>query len=74
MSDHKTGRARRAHFASLRDPHGGGDHRLFADFLAAVRGEAQPTTSARRSLPSHVMAFAADRAQREETVIEFPGH
>ena len=47
---------------------------LNADFLAVVRGGAQPTTSARRSLTSHVMAFAADRAQREGTVIEFPGH
>jgi predicted dehydrogenase len=72
VSDHKTGRTRRIHFSTLREPHGGGDHRLFAGFLAAVRGEAQPATSASQSLQSHVMAFAADRAQREKIVVEFP--
>lgn len=72
VSDHKTGGARRVHFASLSDPHGGGDHRLFAGFLAAVRGEAKPATSASQSLQSHLMAFAADRAQRDGTVVEFP--
>jgi len=72
VSDHKTGRARRIHFSTLREPHGGGDHRLFAGFLAAVRGEAQPATSASQLLQSHLMAFAADRAQREGIVVEFP--
>jgi predicted dehydrogenase len=72
VTDHKSGRVRRIRFPASLDPHGGGDHLLFAGFLAALRGEAAPATSASQSLQSHVMAFAADRAQREQMVVEFP--
>ena len=50
--------------------HGGGDERLFAGFLAALRGEAEPLTTARESLQSHLMALAAERSAREGRVIE----
>jgi hypothetical protein len=48
--------------------HGGSDPKLFRDFLAAVRGEGDPITTARESLWSHRMAFAADRCAREGVV------
>ena len=72
VRDHKSGRRRRVRGPVSIDPHGGGDERLFAGFLAAARGEAEPETSARESLWSHLMAFAADRAVREGVVVEFP--
>lgn len=63
--DHKTGRTASLRFRADASGHGGGDHRLFAGFLASLRGDAAPLTSARESLTSHRMAFAADRARRE---------
>ncbi|MFN8493582.1 MAG: Gfo/Idh/MocA family oxidoreductase [Caldilineaceae bacterium] len=49
--------------------HGGGDHGLMADFLRTVRGEAEALTSARVSLESHLLAFAAEEARRNGTVV-----
>ncbi len=41
--------------------HGGGDHRLVQDFVAALRGRPSPQqTTARASLASHLLAFAAE--------------
>jgi hypothetical protein len=40
-----------------------------ADFLAAVRGEIPPLTNARASLESHLLAFAAEEARLQHTVI-----
>lgn len=71
VSHHKTGRVRRLEIPRAAAGHGGGDARLFERFLAAVRGEAEPMTSARESLWSHRMAFAADRAAREGCVVEW---
>jgi len=68
---HKRGSRRRIRLPLSGETHGGGDLRLFAGFLAAVRGEAAPLTSARESLTSHLMAFAADRAAREERVVDW---
>ncbi len=51
--------------------HGGGDDRLMTAFVAALRGgERAPLTSARASLESHLMAFAAEQARVEGQVIE----
>jgi predicted dehydrogenase len=41
----------------------GGDHRLFAAYLRVLRGEEAPRTSARESIESHLMAFAAERSR-----------
>jgi predicted dehydrogenase len=51
--------------ATLRSGHGGGDHRLVAGFLKALRDEDPATalTTARTSLESHLMAFAAEEAR-----------
>lgn len=44
--------------------HGGGDTRLLADFAAALRGERDNIrTSARVSLQSHLMAYAAEQSR-----------
>ena len=53
------------------DHHGGGDLRLVADFLSVVRGEGGSisTTSLSDSINSHLIAYAADIAMREERVV-----
>ncbi len=72
VSDHKTGRTRKLRpGASGPVAHGEGDGRLFEAFLEAVRRGGEPITTARESLWSHRMAFAADRSRREGVVVEF---
>lgn len=67
--DHKSGHRRREPLPRSTGGHGGGDHRLFAGFLAAIRGDAEPLTTARESLQSHRMAFAAERSADEGVVV-----
>ncbi len=66
--DHKSGRRRELPLEIFAGAHGGSDPQLFRAFLAAVRGEGRPETSAQESVWSHRMAFAADRCAREGTV------
>ena len=53
------------------DLHGGGDVRLVADFLSLIRGEGGSisTTTLSDSINSHLIAYAADAAMREERVV-----
>jgi len=53
------------------DLHGGGDLRLVADFLSVVRGDggSLSTTVLSDSINSHLIAYAADTAMREERVV-----
>ncbi len=50
--------------------HGGGDAGLMRQFVKVLRGEKPPLTSARDSLESHLMAFAADTARLNHRVID----
>ncbi len=51
--------------------HGGGDEGLMAAFVRAVRNpDAGTLTSARDSLESHLLAFAAERSRVEGTIID----
>jgi predicted dehydrogenase len=49
--------------------HGGGDEGIMADFVRVLRGEIAPLTTARVSLESHLLAFAAEDARLQGTVI-----
>jgi predicted dehydrogenase len=51
--------------------HGGGDFRLMAAFLKAIREreESAALTTARQSLESHLMSFAAEDARIEKRVV-----
>ena len=50
--------------------HGGGDMALMRSFINAVRGEPDDTlTSARASLESHLLAFAAEESRLHHTTI-----
>ena len=48
--------------------HGGGDYGLVRDFLAVVRGGGESRSSARASLQSHLICFAAERSRLRGTV------
>ncbi len=50
--------------------HGGGDEALMAAFIAALRNREQALTTARESLESHLMAFAAEHARVTGTVVQ----
>jgi hypothetical protein len=50
--------------------HGGGDFGLMAAFVQSVRDDlAESLTTARQSLESHLMAFAAEKARKEQRVM-----
>lgn len=51
--------------------HGGGDFKLLDNFLSTIENrEIQPLTSARASLESHLMAFAADESRQRGMTID----
>jgi hypothetical protein len=50
--------------------HGGGDVGLMADFLAVLRGEKEPLTTAREALESHLLAFAAEESRHGRSVVD----
>lgn len=53
--------------------HGGGDAGLVASFVKSLRsGSNDALTSARNSMESHLMAFAAEKARIEGNVISMP--
>jgi len=55
--------------------HGGGDQGLMAAFVATLRGGGQsPLTDARAALESHLLAFAAEQARVEGTVIDMDAY
>ena len=51
--------------------HGGGDMRLVADFLAALRGEPRSicSTIIEDSVAGHLMGFGADRSLQEQRIV-----
>ena len=69
--DHSTGNEETIRPGSVGGGHGGGDAGVMNAFVAALRGSGPPPlTSARASLESHLMAFAAERARVEGTLID----
>jgi predicted dehydrogenase len=50
--------------------HGGGDAGLMAAFVRAVRDPSIALTTARESLESHLMGFAAEQARVEGTIVD----
>lgn len=50
--------------------HGGGDERLLSDFISLIREDNKNgLTSAKNSVQSHLMAFAAEKSRVEGTVV-----
>jgi predicted dehydrogenase len=81
IHDHVTGRVERIDPQAVVDPdtavgHGGGDTGVMAAFVKALRGAGAALTTARESLESHLMAFAAEEARTKGVIVsmdEFRG-
>lgn len=70
IHDHLTNQAHEIPLSQAADGHGGGDAALMGAFLQTLREEQVETlTSARNSLESHLMAFAAEEARGKGAVI-----
>ena len=64
LHDHRTGQMETIAPPGTLRGHGGGDAALLAAFVRTVRqGQADPLTSARASLESHLLAFAAEQSR-----------
>jgi predicted dehydrogenase len=74
IHDHRSGKVERIRPQAGGSGHGGGDEGLMAAFVRTVRGEAEPLTSARAALESHLMAFAAEQARLEGGYIEMASY
>jgi predicted dehydrogenase len=72
VHDHASGAVEQVALDQARSGHGGGDHGLMRDFVRVLRGEIEPLTSARASLESHLLAFAAEEARLNAAVVDMP--
>jgi predicted dehydrogenase len=70
VTDHKSGRTRRERIPTAFDGHGGGERPLFRDFLQAIETGTEPAVSARQSVESHRIAFAAMNSARTGQVVD----
>jgi predicted dehydrogenase len=75
LYDHLTLNEERLRPGPVVGGHGGGDTGVMNAFLAALRSPGSvPLTSARASLESHLMAFAAEHARLEGTLLEMSAY
>lgn len=70
VADHRSGKVRSIKVPTAYDGHGGGEAPLFRAFLNAVRTGGPPPVSARDSLESHRIAYAAMESARTGTVVD----
>jgi predicted dehydrogenase len=71
IHDHRSGSVEKTANARGVGGHGGGDDGLMRAFVAALKGDrAAVRTSARESVASHLMAFAAERSRLEGETID----
>jgi predicted dehydrogenase len=69
IHDHLTGRVERIVPRGVAGGHGGGDAGVMTAFVRAVREPSYALTTARESLESHLMAFAAEESRVDGTVV-----
>ncbi|NOU63932.1 gfo/Idh/MocA family oxidoreductase [Paenibacillus sp. LMG 31461] len=71
VSNFITGETRTIEMNAPLDGHGGGDHGIMREFIRLVSrdGEEAGLTSARASVQSHLMAFAAEKSRLESQII-----
>ena len=69
IHDHLTGRIEHIDPDSGTSGHGGGDEGIMRAFVAAVREPDTALTTARESLESHLMSFAAEQARVDGTIV-----
>lgn len=64
------GTARKIPVVEADSGHGGGDYGLMRDFLRVLRDGGESCSSAKQSLQSHLICFAAERSRVEGRVVE----
>ncbi len=75
VHDHLTGRTETVYPLGTHIVHGGGDAGLMQAFVRGLReGIRSPLTSAEAALDSHLLAFAAEQARLEGTVIDLAAY
>lgn len=76
VRDHRDFSVKRWDFANEIESggHGGGDEGLMEGFVDALAGVSAPLTDARTSLESHLLAFAAEEARLQGTVVAMPDY
>ena len=74
IHDHLTGRMERVDPQAGGSGHGGGDAGLMAAFVKALRDPRTALTTSRESLESHLMAFAAEEARVEGSIVEMSAY
>jgi predicted dehydrogenase len=67
--DHLTNRREELAIPAAASGHGGGDFGVVRSFIRAVRGQAAALTTARESLESHLLAFAAEESRLQGVVV-----
>lgn len=70
IHDHLTDEEEVIEIVPGKSGHGGGDFGIVKSFVEAVNGNEPPLTTARESLESHLMAFAAEESRLDEKVID----
>jgi predicted dehydrogenase len=70
LGDHRSGQTRTIEIPASIGGHGGGDPGLIAAFLEAVRTGSTTASTADVAFESHVLAFAAEQARLDGTVID----
>ncbi len=71
LRDHHSGRSEQIPVQDAASGHGGGDFGIVASFLRAARGEPdKDLPTARESLESHLLAFAAEEARQSRKVVK----
>ena len=69
IHDHLSGEIERISPDAGTSGHGGGDEGLMSAFVRAVQDRSTALTTARESLESHLMAFAAEEARLDGTIV-----
>lgn len=69
IHDHLTNRCKNIEIPAAESGHGGGDFGIVRSFVRAIRGQAKVLTTARESLESHLLAFAAEESRQKGAVV-----
>jgi predicted dehydrogenase len=67
--DFLTGTKRTIELNQSDQGHGGGDHGIMKDFVRSIKAKTDSKTSAKQSLQSHLMAFAAEESRLTHKVV-----
>ena len=70
IHDHLTGRCEEVEIPEAAHGHGGGDYGIMRSFVRVMRGDEQAQTTARESLESHLLAWAAEESRHQATVVD----